>query len=187
MTNIIIITTVIVFFGCAILKIMGGADAWALIFITVYSITTPFDPILDNVLTGIGVSTYINALIISFIGYPIYNLIMNYHKGAEIDSPWYYLLFARRYETRDVLNSFGYIVPGDSYITFKDFITNGGELTLEVNACKFGQEGGLADQMVKAHKGLTIIAPTTRYQAFGTKYFGIQVWLENFGYWRKIE
>jgi len=72
-------------------------------------------------------------------------------------------------------------------LPFKDFITNGGELTLEVKACKFGQEGGLADQMVKAHKGLTIIAPTTRYQAFGTKYFGIQVWLENFGYWRKIE
>jgi prepilin signal peptidase PulO-like enzyme (type II secretory pathway) len=70
MTNVILITTVVVFWLCGHFKLYGGADAWALILITIFSITIPFSPILHNVYTGIGVSTYINSYIVYILMYP---------------------------------------------------------------------------------------------------------------------
>ena len=70
MTNVILITTVVVFWLCGHFKLYGGADAWALIFITIFSITIPFNSILHNSYTGIGVSTYVNAMIVYMIMYP---------------------------------------------------------------------------------------------------------------------
>jgi archaeal preflagellin peptidase FlaK len=124
MTNVILIITIICFFLFAYFKIIGGADALALIFITIFSITIPFNSILNNVHTGIGISTFINALILSFILQPIYNIIYNLSNDAEVDSPFYYMMFAQRITTKDISNKFGYIIPSKEYLDLKNFITN---------------------------------------------------------------
>jgi len=70
MTNVILITTVIVFWALGQFKLYGGADAWALILITIFSITIPFNSLFHNSYTGIGVSTYINSYIVYILMYP---------------------------------------------------------------------------------------------------------------------
>lgn len=122
MTNIILITTVIIFYLCAKFKIMGGADAWVLIFITIFSISIPFNSILNNAYTGVGVSTYINTLIISAIIYPIYNYITNVCNGVT-RAPIYYMFFSQRINGIDIDKKFGYIIDNNVfYYTFKEFI-----------------------------------------------------------------
>jgi preflagellin peptidase FlaK len=121
MTNVIIITTAVIFYASARLKIMGGADAWALIFITIFGISIPFSSLLNNAHMGIGVSTYINALIISFILYPMVNYFINLYNGVK-GAPLYYMFFAQRYNSDVVLNKFGYIIPSYFYLNIKDFI-----------------------------------------------------------------
>jgi archaeal preflagellin peptidase FlaK len=74
LTIIIIITTIIIFWLCGHFKFIGGADAWAMIFITLFSMNIPFRSILNNSTEGIAISTYINALLLFWISYPIYKL-----------------------------------------------------------------------------------------------------------------
>jgi archaeal preflagellin peptidase FlaK len=78
LTCIILITTVIIFWLCGHFKLLGGADSWALIFITIFTITIPFHSLLNNSTEGIAVSTYINALILFWISYPVYIKIKEY-------------------------------------------------------------------------------------------------------------
>lgn len=122
MTVCILITTLIVFWLCGYIGLMGGADAWAMIFITLFTISVPFNPLLDNVKTGIAISTYINALIVSFILYPIYNYIINKING--VSAPWYYMILTQRISGKDVTKKYGYILPDAiQLLNIKDFFT----------------------------------------------------------------
>lgn len=69
--SVTIVVTVIVFYVCGYFGLYGGADAWCLIFITLFGITIPFTSLWNNNVTGIAVSTYINAIIFLWISYPI--------------------------------------------------------------------------------------------------------------------
>lgn len=73
--EVTIVVTVIVFYICGLFKLYGGADAWCLIFITIFGISIPFTPLWNNSFIGIGVSTYINAIIFLWLSYPIIKYI----------------------------------------------------------------------------------------------------------------
>jgi prepilin signal peptidase PulO-like enzyme (type II secretory pathway) len=80
MSVIITITVVVVFWLCGYFKLYGGADAWALMLITIFSLTIPFSSMLNNISNSYGVSTYINAFIIYAICYPARKIFED-HRG----------------------------------------------------------------------------------------------------------
>ena len=81
---LITIITVVVFWICGKFGLFGGADAWALIIITISSISIPIISILDNTHDGIGISTYINAFILLSLAYIVEKYIIknNCYKKA---------------------------------------------------------------------------------------------------------
>jgi archaeal preflagellin peptidase FlaK len=122
MTIIILLTTVIVFWCCGYFGLMGGADAWAMIFISIFSISIPFNSILNNNSTGIGVSTYVNALIVSCIFYILYNLIINSYNSVK--APLYYMMFTQRINGSEITKKYCYILPDAiSFFRFTEFFT----------------------------------------------------------------
>ena len=82
MTNCVLITTVIVFYVMGHFKFYGGADALCLIFITIFGITIPFNPILNNIYTGIGMTTYINAYIIYVLTWVGHKYLFDKERGV---------------------------------------------------------------------------------------------------------
>jgi Flp pilus assembly protein protease CpaA len=119
---IIYIITIVIFVLCAELRMMGAADAWIMIFITIFGITIPFKPLLDNVTLGIGASTYVNAIILLFIFSPIYNYYINRKNGVDGAAPLYYKLFAQRISGKDILKNYYEIIDnGVFYMSLQDF------------------------------------------------------------------
>jgi len=124
MINLIVIASVVIFFALGWFRFMGGADAWALIFVSIFTV-----PFTQSVFApdGIGVSVYFNAIIVVLIFYPIYNLIKNWN----IDAPIYYKILSLRIEGKDILKNYGYIIDSDEFKDVRDRDAWYGEGTFE--------------------------------------------------------
>jgi|WetSurMetagenome_2_1015567.scaffolds.fasta_scaffold338942_2 hypothetical protein len=120
-TNIIICASIFAFFILGLLGWLGGADAWALIFISIFTI-----PFANTFVSpdGIAMATYTNAIIFVLIFYPIWNWITS----SGTDAPFYYRILAHRsYGYNEygfsVTRDFGYIIDnGIFYYDFPDFL-----------------------------------------------------------------
>jgi preflagellin peptidase FlaK len=120
-TNIIICASIFAFFILGTFNLMGGADAWALIFISIFTI-----PFANTFVSpdGIAMASYTNAIIFVLIFYPIYN----WCTSTGTDAPLYYRIFAHRsYGYSEygftVTKDFGYIIDNEVfYYDFPEFL-----------------------------------------------------------------
>ncbi len=98
----------LLFYLFAILRLFGGADAWALMFITLTIPFFPFTPLSGYPpIAFFPFTVLVNAVIFNLIA-PISLLFLNLYRGNK--APLRYLFLAYPVDGEQVQNSFGFII-----------------------------------------------------------------------------
>ena len=101
------------------MHLFGGADAWALIFISFCVPTFPFTPLLGNPPLGfLAFSVLINALLLNMVA-PIGIFIMNVIRGNR--APLMYMFFGFPVSGDRIQNEWGFVM--------EDFIEKKGQVS----------------------------------------------------------
>ncbi|MDG6257374.1 MAG: A24 family peptidase C-terminal domain-containing protein [Methanomicrobiaceae archaeon] len=107
------------YFLAAYVHLFGGADAWAMIFITACIPLFPFEPLFGNALIGFfPLVVFMNAVILN-IATPIGIFLMNIIRGNR--APLHYMFVGFPVDGDGIENTFGFVM--------EDFGEHDGELT----------------------------------------------------------